>query len=87
VRCGRCWNRHCWSNCSWDVMQRNIEWWADQVFRYHCVCPCYSRRIKTRRLQWSHCHCCWACRTLSFAMVRPFGVAIGVAKRKVIQNN
>jgi hypothetical protein len=59
---------------------------ANQVFRRHFVLGCY-RLITTMWFEWCHCHWCWACRTLSFAIVDQFGVAIGVAKRKVIQNN
>jgi hypothetical protein len=70
-----------------------VGMWSKEVsnfeqFRRRCLLSqrC-NRLITTRRLQWSHCHCFWRSGRVPSAIVDQFGVAIGVAKRKVIQNN
>jgi hypothetical protein len=68
-------------------MQRSIEWPADQVFRRHCVCRCYSRLITTSWFWWSHCHCSWRSGRLSFAMVGEFWVDGVPANKEVNENN
>jgi hypothetical protein len=85
----------CHCHCCVEGVEITIVDWIEvgmlqknhRVFLRCFVLRCYRRLITTSRMQWSHCHCCWRSGRLSFAMVRPFGVAVGVAKRKVIENN